>query len=192
MSFKQYLKESSKIVYHGDNHKTKKLDVSLMNHGNNQEGIGIYFSDSIDTAFGYGRDVVSAEINMAKFLHSREKVSKIGQAKVKKLLHALWKYDKEEMFYWISDYIEVHEEADVQDIHIDEMAGYLMNGEIRNFQIDLADKFGVENMVREWNKIIKIDGLYNKNNDNEVWYAIINPKIKLTGVKAQREGLAPS
>ncbi len=179
MSFKQYLKESIKLIYHGDNHKTKKMDVSLMDKGNNQEGIGIYFSDNIDTAFDYGSNVVSAEINTSKFLHSRAKVSKIGQAKVKKLLHVLWKSNKEEMFYYISDYIEVSEEDDVKDIHIDEMAGYLMDGEIRNFQIDLAEKFGVENMVREWNKIIKIDGLYNKNNDNEVWYAVINPKTKL-------------
>jgi len=182
MSFKQYLKESSKIVYHGDNHKTKKLDVSLMNHGNNQEGIGIYFSDNIDTAYDYGRDVVSAEINMSKFLPSRVNISKIGKLKIKKLLHALWKYNKEEMFYWVSDYIEVSVEDDVQDVHIDELAGYLMNEQIRNFQIDLADKFGVENMVREWNAIVKIDGLYNRNNDNEIWYAIINPKIRLTAI----------
>ena len=84
MSFKQYLKESRKLIYHGDNHNTKKLDVSLMRHGNNQEGVGIYFSDKIDSAFDYGKNVVSAEINTSKFLHSRANLSKIGQAKVKK------------------------------------------------------------------------------------------------------------
>lgn len=182
MSFKQYLIENSKLIYHGDNHNTKRLDSSLMDHGNNQEGIGIYFSDNIDTAYDYGSNVVSIEINKSKFLHSRVNLSKIGKPKITKLLHALWKYNKEEMFYWISDYIEVHEESDVEDIHIDELANHLMNEQIRNFQITLAEKFGVENLVKEWNKIIKIDGLYNKNNDNEVWYAIINPKIKLTSI----------
>ena len=57
-------------VFHGDNHGTKKLDIALMNNGNNQEWVGIYFSDNIKDAENYGQDVVSVLINEDNFINS--------------------------------------------------------------------------------------------------------------------------
>ena len=53
-------------IYHGDNYNTNKLSPKLMNSGNNQEGIGIYFGD-LETAQFYGNNIVNIEINENNF-----------------------------------------------------------------------------------------------------------------------------
>ena len=47
----------------------------------------------------------------------------------------------------------------------------------------MADKFGVETFVKKWNEIIKIDGTYNKQTEDEIWFAIINPNIPISQYK---------
>lgn len=181
-SFRDYLNESKLRIYHGDNYGTTKLDTKLMNNGNNQEGIGIYFSDVLQTAKSYGKDVVYLEINQKNYIPSRDLVkNQLKKSDLIKLLTALYDSDNEAFYYFISDYIEVHEVSDVNDVHIRKMVDILSNEQIRNFQIELANNFGVAVFVNAWNKIFKnIHGTYNNNNSNEIWYCVINDKLKLT------------
>ena len=181
--FKNYLIEKKITVYHGDRHNTKKLDVKLMNNGNNQEGIGIYFSDNIEDTKTYGKDVVSASINTNNFINSHDDIAVIGNSKIEKILKDLFKLDEEEFYYLITDYgVEVHNPEDVNENYIKELVNLIKNEEVRNFQIDLSDRFGVKQFVDIWNKITKIDGTFQKQNGS-VWYSVINPKIKLTQEK---------
>jgi hypothetical protein len=180
-TFKEYINESKIIVYHGDNFGTKSLVPKLMNDGNNQEGIGIYFG-SLNTAKDYGKDIVSASINHARFIPSREPIGDFVNTKlIYKLLLEMYKIDKEEMYYLITDYVEVAEPEDLTKYHIDDLANIMIHEQVRNFQITLANIFGVTNFVVQWNKIIKIDGTYH-NRGSENWYAIINTNIKLNKV----------
>jgi len=68
MKFKEFINEASNMVtiYHGDNYGTKKLDPKLMNNGNNQEGIGIYFG-TLDVAEDYGKNIVQVTVNKKDF-----------------------------------------------------------------------------------------------------------------------------
>lgn len=179
MRANEFLNENNNIitVYHGDNYGTSKLQPSLMNNGTNQEGIGIYFSNSIETAQSYGKYIIKTTINLNKFINSRKQVSKLGLNNIKPLLHFLWEHNPEDMFYYISDWMEVIEPSDVTAEHINILSSKLLSDEIRNFQITLAQTFGVEIFVHAWNKFIKFDGTYIDHVNSELWFAIINTSI---------------
>jgi len=66
-----------KKVFHGDNYGTKKINVALMNNGNNQEGVGIYFSNELKDAEDYGANVVSVLIDEDNFINSRASIATI-------------------------------------------------------------------------------------------------------------------
>jgi len=169
-------------IYHGDNYGTSKLEPKLMNNGNNELGVGIYFGNR-DTADHYGKNVVSTKINPKDFVHSRDDASKhIKKDKIVKVLRELHKLDDEPLYYAITDYgVELGEPDEVEDYHLEMLADYLLNEEVRNLQTDLASKFNVTDFVKLWNKHIKIDGTYvDRGGDIGMWYAIINPKYKLT------------
>ena len=51
--------------------------------------------------------------------------------------------------------------------------------EVRNFQITMAQEFGVVDFVEAWNKIIKIPGTFQEQGGDEIWYAIIDTTINL-------------
>ena len=181
MKFKDFLNESKVVTYHGDDFGTKKLEAKLMNNGNNQEGIGIYFG-SLTTAETYGKYVVKAEINHSKFIDSREDIGKyIKVDKIAKLFVHLHKLDGEPLYYMVTDWgIDgVVEPEDVEPQHLKELASKMLEEEVRNFQITLAEAFGVVDFVEAWNKIIKIPGTYQKQGGDEFWYAIIDTKIKV-------------
>lgn len=183
INFKDFLNESKVQVFHGDNHKTKKINPSLMNNGNNQEGIGIYFGNQIEIAQSYGKDIVSAEIDTKNFIDSRALLNKISKSKVIKLLTELQKIDEEEFYYLTTDYgVEVMEPEDVDSSVILDLWNLIKSEQVRNFQVDMAQKFGTENFVRLWNEIIKIDGTFHPQTKDKTWFAIINPKIKLGNV----------
>lgn len=182
MKFKEHLNEKVITIFHGDNYKTSKIDIKLMNNGNNQEGIGIYFGD-LKTANAYGRDIVSAEIDDKFFFPSRDLIGKhVSKEKIFKILKLLHDKDKEPLYYYITDFgVELSVPEDVNDDHLRDLAAKLSNDECRNFQIDLAERFGVEPFVKAWNKILpKNLGLFNKELG---FYAIINNKVKLKQVK---------
>ena len=187
MSFKQYLNESKITVYHGDNYGTKKLDPKLMNNGNNQEGIGIYFGD-YETAEKYGKFIVSAEINPKMFMDSREDIGKyLSEQQIAKLLMSLpkgvgWeRKNKDDLYSLVTDYgVEVYEPEDLKSHHIHEAARLMMDEEVRNFQITLAETFGVERFVERWNDIFpRRHGTYNPELG---FYSIINTRIKVKPV----------
>ena len=168
-------------VYHGDSFNTSKLDPKWMLHqnSNNQEGVGIYFSDDIETARSYGKNIISTNIDKKDFVNSRNLVSKhINKSKIVALLKAMTKIDKESMFYFMSDYTYLEEPENINALSYEKTADMLLKDEIRNMQISLAEVIGVENFVKLWNSIIKIDGTYYKNGKN-IFYAIINPNYKV-------------
>jgi len=171
------------IVYHGDDYDTTSLNPALMNNGNNQEGIGIYFTDNQETSHTYGKNIVAADIDISNFVPSRDAArDHISTEQLNNMLQELWQYDKEAMFYWASDWIYVTEPHEVKEYHLEELAEHIIDDEVRNLQIELAEHFGVEHMVRAWNKFTDIDGTYNMNRDDEMWIAIINPNIRIQKV----------
>lgn len=184
--FDVFLLEGKQVtVYHGDNYGTTKLSPSLMNNGNNQEGIGIYFSDDVETAKNYGKNVVSLDIDLSKFVDSRKPAYKyINSRKLTELLKELHKVDDEAFFYLASDYIELVEVEDVIPEHFAMMASNMKDEEVRNLQITLAESFGVEPFVKLWNKILShIHGTYQDNRNGEIWYCVINDKLKVRKMK---------
>lgn len=179
-------KDSSRFieVYHGDNFNTTQLEPRLMNNGNNQEGIGIYFSDRYETTKSYGRDVIKAKIDMNRFVPSRNELESIDMRNgVVNVLHDMNKVDPESMFYLLTDYgVFVTEPEDVTAQHISDLYQRFKNEQIRNFQVTMAQTFNVIDFVESWNTHIKIDGTYERNSATETWFAIINPNIKVDRV----------
>jgi len=174
-------------VYHGDDFNTSKIDYRYMNNGNNELGIGIYFGN-LQTAQAYGKDIVSTEIDPKKFVEARGYASDyIKTSVLAKFLKELHKLDNEPLYYYITDFgVEANEPEDIEDYMLEELAENIIDEEIRNLQIDLAQKFDhhLKEFVHLWNKIIKIDGTkMDRGGVIGHWFCIINPKYKLTKVK---------
>lgn len=170
-------------IFHGDNFNTKKLDPKLMNNGNNQEGIGIYFGN-LQTAESYGKNIVKTSINPKRFIPARDSISDhIKVRDISKLLKELHKIDNEPLYYEVTDWgEEVPEPEDIKDYHLEDLAENIKDEEVRNVQIDLAEKFGVLNFVKVWLKVVKgIDGTFT-DRPSDTWYAVLNPKYSLEKV----------
>ncbi len=184
-NYQEILNEGKTItIYHGDNYKTTKLSPKLMmqESSNAQEGIGIYFG-TLEVASNYGKNIVSLDVDKSTFINSRDLVvdNKYLFSNVFKICKELNKIDPESMFYLISSYVMVSEVEDVTDYHIKEFGNAVKTDEIRNFQITMAQSFGVENFVKVWNKILpKNNGTIDKSMDI---YAVINPKLKIKKYK---------
>jgi hypothetical protein len=161
----------------------KKLEPKLMNNGNNQEGIGIYFG-SLKTAETYGTNIVKTEINPKNFIDSRKDIIDFLKIKqIENILIDMWKSDEETMYYMITDWIEVSEPEDISISDIKYLADKMKYDEVRNFQITLAEQFGVVEFVESWNKHCKnIYGTYQVQNKDETWYCIINTKVKVSKI----------
>ena len=167
-------------VYHGDNHNTKKLEIEKMfMGGNQQEGVGIYFGSSVDVAKDYGKNIIVAKINPKNFIYSRDEIGKfINKSTLEKILIELNKVDNEEFYYLITDYgVELTEPTkNVDKKDMDILINKISKEQVRNFQIDMCQRFGVKSFVKLWNNYTKIQGTYNK----EGFYAIIDPTIKVS------------
>lgn len=184
-SFKQYVLDEAgkKTIYHGDNHNTKKLDPRLMSNGNNEEGVGIYFSDDLSVAEYYGKDIISAEINERDFIESRSPISDIGYNKVVKLMEELHKIDPEKFFYDLTDWgIELSEPEEVDSELIETLYHNTKSEQVRMWQVEMTEAFGVVEFVSLWNKHVGIKGTYYKLSSN-TWYAIIDPKTRINKVQ---------
>jgi len=121
----------------------------LHQNSNNQEGVGIYFSDDIETARSYGKNIISTNIDKKDFVNSRNLVSNhINKSKIVALLKAMTKIDKESMFYFMSDYTYLEEPENINALSYEKTADMLLKDEIRNMQISLAEVIGVENFVK--------------------------------------------
>ena len=180
-SFKQYLTEKYSWIYHGDNYGTTKLDPKLMDNGNNEEGIGIYFSDDISVAESYGKFVSKIPVQKSSLVNSRGLVKKeLLPFGIFRLLKYLNEKDNESMYYLITDWIEIYEPKDITEEHLKTLSHKMGGDEVRNFQITLSQSFGVELFVKAWNEIFrKIYGTYNKDRG---FYCIINTSLKMQKV----------
>jgi len=166
-------------VYHGDNFGTTKIDpINMDLKGNLQEGVGIYFTDNLETAQYYGAHIVTANIRPDRFIDSRGYIGDYLETKqMIEMFKNLWKIDPEQMYYLISNYVEIWEPADITERHLTMLAKEMKTEEVRNFQITLGRAFEIKNFVESWNSNIKnIDGTMNSDLG---FYCIINPKIEL-------------
>ena len=180
--YENILHESSMInVYHGDDYGTTEIiPRNMWLGGNSQEGIGIYFG-SMETAEQYGKYITMAKIDPRKYPNSRVIASDILNInKTAKFLKILWKNDEESMYYYITDYMYIPEIKDIKDYHMKEFASLLLNNELRNFQIELVERMGIDIFVDTWNKIFPdIHGTYEP---VAHFFAILNTDVKLTPV----------
>lgn len=170
---------TTEVTYHGDNHGTREITAKNMwLGGNSQEGIGIYFGP-MEVAKHYGKQIVSAEVTPENYIESRSvAIDTLGYKNIHKILLALQKADLESMYYFISDYgFDVGEIEDVADFNIEAMVEILGNNEVRNFQIELVERFDIQTFVDIWNsEVPEIHGL----KDTEVeFYIVINYNVKL-------------
>lgn len=176
-------------IYHGDDFNTEKIDVSLMFNGNNQEGVGIYFG-SRKVAEDYGSNIISAEVDSSRFIASRKSMAdEIGETedecedKIYRMLHHLHQKDihNEDFFYCVTDYGYVIGEIDeVDDVSLHFLSEKLIREEVRNFQITLAEIFGVERFVEAWKAVLPdIVGTYAEETG---FYAILDDKIAVSKV----------
>ena len=150
VKFQKLLDEDVKI-YHGDNHNTKRIDIKMMmqQNANNQEGIGIYFSDDISTAEHYGSNVISIDISKKNFVESRDLANlHISKQKLILLLKAMTKIDKDEMFYYMSDYTTLIGPDDITNSTYLKVVDMILDNEVRNLQIELARIIGVKSFVK--------------------------------------------
>lgn len=182
--FEAPLTESQTVtIYHGDNHNTVSLNPRLMNNGNNEEGIGIYFSDDISVAEYYGRDVISAEVSQRKFIESREPIYTMGSQNVVAMMKELHKIDPEKFFYDLTDWgIELTEPDEVDEGLIEDLYQNTRNSQVRHWQVEMAEAFGVVNFVRLWNRYIGFSGTFHRLHNN-TWYAVIDTSIRVNKVR---------
>ena len=175
------LLESSNLLYHGDNVGTTRLRPEWMMHGKsiNQEGVGIYFSPDIAVAESYGSKISSIPREGLRIVDSRAPVGKVIPANNAIKLFTYLNEVNEDFWYMISDYTEVSGPDEITNAHLRKLFMLTSVGEIRNWQIELAQASSTVDLVTGWNKYINIDGVYEKKSN---FYAIINTSIVATPV----------
>jgi hypothetical protein len=170
-------------VYHGSSVKFNKISPKhmLTKDSNAQEGVGIYFG-SYETAETYGKHIMKIDLDPKYFIDSYSQIGKhVKFNDLVKICKDMYNSDKESMFYKISDWVYVEEPEDIEDYHIDEFANEMRDEMIRNFTVDFAESFGVENFVKSWNKHVSyIHGTHEKNLG---FYSVMNTKYKVEVVE---------
>jgi hypothetical protein len=120
-----------------------------MLQGNNQEGVGIYFSNKLETARHYGKNIVKTKVNMNSFVNSRDSARDIiSLNNMIIFLKTAFKQHPEDAFLFMSDYTYATNVDDITEKSFRETAKTLMNDEIRNSQITLGDLLGIETFVK--------------------------------------------
>ena len=170
------------VTYHGDDFGTSKVTIKNMwLDGNSQEGIGIYFGPA-SVAEGYGKYISKALVDPSRYIESRENtLDAIGVDNLAKILEECWKADAEQMYYLATDYgIDIPEPEDIEDYHMEMVAGLLGNNEIRHIQVEIVQAFNIEILVKAWMKVLPdVHGL--KESDNE-FFIVINTGVGVTPV----------
>lgn len=169
-------------LYHGDNFCTDSIKVENMDLGGNmQEGIGIYFTNDIKVAKGYGTCLIKTEVNSNNFIPSREPIRNyISEDEIFEILDDLMFIDDEAMFYLVSDYLYIETPSDLEEYHLHSLASKLSIEEARNFQITLAESFSVPAFVEAWNTNTTYIGTFEEKSG---FYCIIDPEIKVEVIK---------
>jgi len=166
-------KRNTVTLYHGNTSGTTTIEPSRMyGHGNNQEGVGIYFAKKLETAQHYGSTVLSLDIEK-KSIKNADDTLRQARVNPHKLLLDAQKQNEEAFFYYTSDRIMVTEPSDVTTDIIRELSAELQEEELQNFQIDMAEIMGVVPFVNSWNKYFgnRIRAL--RGNTDKDFYAVI-------------------
>lgn len=75
MKLNNLLNEKKMIIYHGTDANIEQFDVGKRNkEGHDQYGPGVYFSNSIDVAHQYGKNVYQANIDDSNFITSSKTI----------------------------------------------------------------------------------------------------------------------
>lgn len=165
---KKPFKSEIVTVYHGDDYGLDHINgnYNLMNQktSNLQEGVGIYFAIDKEVTKAYGKHVVATQVDKSKFLPSRDNLSKYATAtQLAKVIWDCFTANEEEMYYHISNYVMVMEPSDVTKQDCYTVASSMIDGEVRNVQIELIEQCGDnEVFVKSWLKHIKYYGTYNE------------------------------
>ena len=167
-------------VYHGSPTQFNKLEAKYMflDISNAQEGIGSYFGE-LPMAESYGDYIVSAEIDPSQFLDSRVIIGDVVDSNdLSALILLLSEPNQETLYYLLSDWIDTGEN-DVLD-YIDEFVSFVKDDQVRNFQITMAQEFGIEAFVEAWNTVFPdIKGTVAPGG----FYTIIDPDFPINRVK---------
>jgi hypothetical protein len=170
-------------LYHGDDFGTTRIEPKLMFHGgNNQEGVGIYFSPDIKAAKGYGSKIIKLVLTKAqrkRIVPARDSTADHISPKAGFNLLKYIHQNDDEFWYLISNYMEVTEPEDVNAFHLRQLFKMMAPSEIRNFQIEVCQGTNVELFVKAWNATVPINGLHEIGSD---FYSIINPEFSVTPV----------
>lgn len=182
-SFKRLLNEAKSFtVWHGDDFNTTRLDPKLMfqKSGNQQVGVGIYFSNTINIAKTYGKNIVYTTIAMKNFRDGDDDIDRVlsdreGIAIIK------YMHEKDEDFWYIfSDYCGATEPEDVDDYMYECLWDAMGAQQASDWQIEMCQAGNAKDFITAWNKFTKIHGLYELSSG---FFSIINTKYKLTKEK---------
>lgn len=179
---------SNPKVFHGGSVETTQLETCWMAHAgaNQQEGVGIYFTNDMTIAQRYGRFVVETDIDLNDFIDSRSIVedhfSLTDIVKVFALMNdKLWETD--EFYYFVTNYIVVYDKRKLTPKELRALAAPFMKTEVRLFQNEIAD-VNVELFVSAWNTFLKKKGTYQWQTPDILFVAIIDPTVQVSKVKA--------
>ena len=168
-------------VYHGGDFPTRSLDPKWMAHAeaNQQEGVGIYFSTNLDTAKRYGSDIIFADIDLDRFVPSRDDVSKhiSTQQLAEILLHMDRALSGDEMYYFVTDWLEYPSNTPLSYRAAYKIAKAYSDSEVRHLQNQWAYAIDEVAFVNAWNSVLDFDGTMNEVVPGEIFFAVINPEI---------------
>lgn len=199
MSIIKYLQESLLSesimikVYHGDNYGLKDINnnyrAMFLENSNQQEGPGIYFSDNINTAKDYGKYVVSTIVDKNKLIPSREPlIDYVDPEPVIQVLYDLSRECLEDVFYFISDYSEVSTPEELNRRHFEEAVELLLDDQARNVLTTLGELCTNKKLfVDSWVEHTGIYGTYDKQHNDETWYALLHNDAPVVPIKDDEE-----
>ena len=177
-------------LFHGSDKKFTKIEPKYMrtDGSNMQEGVGIYFTTDLEATKIYGKYVMEVDVDLSKmkFLPSREFALDLYNLNdLKKLVKNIKIEDKDELYYAITDWVEVDYDASIEEmkeVFIENVLENFCDEEIRNVHIQFCEVFGTENFINAWNKVFgkKFYGTYN---EELQFYAIMNTSVKVNILK---------
>lgn len=175
--------ENEFILYHGDHFGTTEITAKWMMYdkSNNQEGIGIYFSPDIEVAKTYGPKISAIDASELTIVPSRKIAADVVDFNEAVDLVAKLNQMSEDFWYIYSDYgIEVANPEDVETYHHADLCRHMLNEEVRNWQIELAQAAdSIEIFVQAWAMTMSIDGLFD---EVQKFYSIIQTDIPVTPI----------
>lgn len=183
------INESLVTIYHGNNYGTKIINPEHMDSSINEHGVGIYFTDNIDTAKTYGKYLVSASVDPSRFFNATDPVSKLGNSFVDMLI-SLYKKNPEGVWYYLTDYgIEAYTPEDVKKQDFITVFELASSEQVRHAQQTLTNYTSVEDFIAVWNEKTNYDGLYQKMQTGETFYIVSNPDIKVSVIESDTQNI---